>query len=581
MASAIFSPPADWWKKMGDLEDRLAHAQYKLESSLAINATLVSDAAKAADAQAAAEKRAVIARQLVEQLRSRHTKSKMDDAEWDANVDLQERFDARGEELAELEQLRQALKTECSNKDKELADTRATIEQLRKSETSLERELAASKEKLQQQASDAKDIRANLDAAYADVQNKDAEYASLQKQKDAADAAFYAVQLELKDAREHYQNSQKRVEELESQKSAIEALEQSNAMLQADHDSLQALLDDRDREILVKDARILLLETQVQKALAAERKAVDEATKAEPAADLTTGLFASAEHTQDESLKAEIGSQADSDDFQGDGAGDDIDLASEPEISLGFSAIQTIEITPADAATTAASAQTIVSSSQIGTTSTQTDAPKLTQAATETILQYAPTVHEERHVETQTLSTGLSDRGTMTDTPDEIPSVAMADQDTQTDAQAETPRVTLVDDHTQTNTETQLITMSDCGVQTDPQPAPTPAVARPKKNWKWWNFFFWLFAFLTVFFAYLSLELFIAKEDWRLSNNRHGVNRMYNSLGYKQRGRHLFGHIPVCYENHSNVVLESMCEHFTDYVKKAERYLGGEPKMLW
>ena len=787
MASAIFTPPAEFWQQFGELKDRLANVEYKLDKALAVNAALVSDAAKAADARAAAEKRAAIAQQLVEKLRAHHTKCNMDDdAKWDVHVDLQQQLDAASRELTELRQERDSLAAEGRKKDAEIERRGITIDQLKDSESSLERELAGAKDKLRQQISDTNDIRANLDSAYADLTNKDEHYGVLQKQKNAVDSELHAVRLELKDAHEHYQESQKRVEELESQKSAIEELELSNATLQADHDSLQAMLDDCDRTILVKDARILLLENQVQKAMAAERKAQDGAIQAEStsessiepvAAKPATELFATAQHDQSESLEADLGSQADADDFQGDS--DRADLITEPEISLDYSEISIVDTTPVAAATATASAQTTISTSQTDTPSqtedvqpdtkpsavpseanvlqlwddtiepvlkhskdaliddivsrlrdltqktratsstqteeesvdhqplieaitqtdlpnlvqtaaetivqyvpvdsqsllteattqteapelsqavtqtvvdyalvsqspfieattqtdspelnqavtqtvaeyapvsqsplvestmqtdapkltqaatqtilhdapvdsqlplteatTQTDPPKLTQAATETILQHAPTVYEERHVQTQTLPTDKADQAIQTDTPDEAPSVATADQDTQTDAQTETPRATLADQPTQTLFEARHIDMS---TQTDPQPTPSSVATTPSKSHRKSSFFTWSTAF-AIFFAWLSLCLYIWKEDWRLTNNRSGVNRLYNSMGYKRRGRHLFGAIPVCYQQHENLIFESMCEQFAIGVAKLEAYAGVKYGPRW
>ncbi|KAK7192021.1 hypothetical protein PSPO01_01593 [Paraphaeosphaeria sporulosa] len=640
---------ADLQKQVNQLSTDVRTLQAEREVARATNDTLIRAGAAAETAKAKAERKLVVSERFFKSMHEHHRacpgSMETTDHAWEYGLQIQNENTRLGEEVKQLKDDRTRLENDLADKAKESEAKEQEAATLKRRNDELTRHRDELKAKLDQETKDAADIRTNLDTAYADLQHRIDEHNKLRKQKDDTDADLLDAKLQLQDALEHYQHSQARIEELESQKSAIEALERETATLQADMDGMQEKLNDHDRTVLVKDARIAYLETQVQKALEAAARAQDEQNKADAAVDPTTAEPTSV--TTGGSLEDELN---DIDEEL------DTEAASQLDFSLELvAAFTAVEIAPVDESTTTSSTQTAVSSAQgvtsftqtdvstageiipvepsatlsesdirvlwksriepalrnlstpssssidlgfiieavqdltgsaLTTTSTQTEAveekepqlsfsletvthiapaafslessatqteaPKLAHAGTSTFFDQPPVVYEERH--------------TQTDTPEPV---VHEERHTQTD----TPQLT------QTGTSTVLdqppVFQEDRHTQTDIQAPPTGVYAPKKRS------FFSLSTALAIFFALLAILYYTELESWKNSSNRAGVNRLYNSMGYQRRGRHLFGTIPVCYERGETWLTEALCQQFAAGIQKIEAQIGIEYPSRW
>ena len=636
--------------------------------------------------------------------------------------ELEQQADVRDNELKALRSERDVLIEQCKIKDASLEAERVIADKAEESRKDLEHELASAKHdfklKLEQRNSDIEDLRANLDSAYAELRHRDDEVRTQAKQKDDAEARLYAVQLELQDAHDHYQASQELVEERDSQIYTLRALEQSNATLQAEADSLQEKVHENERDKLVKDARIMQLENMYQKVLADEQKALEKQAREQHAVDPTAEPPTAAQGQSLATELNEVDSDVDSDDFPG------ILEQSDPEVILEFSQIQTIDTTPVAPAIAIAPVPVEVA--------TQTYLPELDLTKPEVVLDIAPVVHEEWQTQTepvtlldlapivqasntQTEPTTLLDfapvvqvsstqteptiildlapiaqvSNTQTE-PETVMDFSPVDAALQENIQTEPETVldfapvarqentrtepetildlapiaqqkhtqiepeTILDfaptaqqENTQTEPETILdfapapialqeytrtepttivdlaptvsqathtqtepttifdlaptvpvydpspvdegvpnaprfkklrLPMSDQNTQTDPQPQthPTTIIVRSKKG----GFFSWS-TILAIVFALFAINYYSEAHAWRHTDRAVGLNRLYHTRGYRQRGRHLFSTIPVCYEHQANFIAESFCEQWEVGVKAMERYIGIPDYRRW
>jgi hypothetical protein len=176
------------------------------------------------------------------------------------------------------------------------------------------------------------------------------------------------------------------------------------------------------------------------------------------------------------------------------------------------------------------SLDTVAHIAPVESSATQTEPPKLTHTGTSTTLDQPPVVHEERHTQTETPTLTHTGTSTVLDQPP----VMHEERYTQFDLQAP-PKVVFVS----------------------------------KKS-----SFFSLSTAAAIFFALLAILYYVELESWKHSSNRAGVNRLYNSMGYQRRGRHLFGTIPVCYERGETWLTEAFCQRFAAGVQKAEAWIG-------
>lgn len=715
---------------------------------------LVREGASAASARALAERKLETTKQLFDSLHHHHSTctgtcpGSLPGAmasTFEEGLQLQTERLAFGQEIKLLKDDRNRLQKELTDKTKESEAKEQEAATLKRRTDELAHALHDLRGKHDHVLKDAADIRNNLDSAYADLTRKNQEQHTLRKLKDDADAARYGYELQLKDAIEHYQQSQHRVEQLESQKSAIEALERHNATLQADSDVMQDRLNDHDRTVLVKDARISYLETQLQKALEAAARAQDEQNKAEAAVDPTTAEPPSAPALV-QSLGAEledIGEFPDSEaasqfeqtielvnaftaaqtapvdvpttNFSPQAAASfaqtdvtttgeiipvepaetlsqsdihtlwssriepalrNLSTSSQSNIDLSF-IIETVQdVTGSSLSTTSTqtepeeekkeqlslSFETVAHVAPVAallvSSSTQTDAPKLMHVGTSTVFDHAPVVYAERDTqtdaadpvkqeerETQTdiaelAHSGTSmvpiaheerdtqtdiaepivheERNTQTDGPTlahtgtSTVSIVHEERDTQTNiadpvvheenqTQTDGPKLTHTGTSTaldqpptvheerntqtdapqleQTGTSTILdqlpIFQGDQGTQTDFPVPPTVVHITKKRS------FFSLSTALAIFFAVLSLLYYAELDSWKNSNNRAGVNRLYNSMGYQRRGRHLFGTIPVCYERGETWLGEALCQQWAYGIQKIEAQIGVKYPERW
>lgn len=399
----------EFWASTDQHFDTALHFLDKAEEARC----LVSTIAKPSDNGAAAEKRVPAAAKPAAVLQ--HANCNMDASVDDASVDdasvdpqqlreerdalrkgrdedearlydLEEQAIARDTELEALRSERDALVEQCKTKDAALEAERLVADKAEELRKNLEHELASTKHdlklKLDQRNGDIDDLRANLDSAYAEIGHKDDEIRAQLKHKDDAEAKLYSVQLELEDAHEHYQASQKLIEERDSQIDALRALELSNATLQVEADSLQEKVHENERDKFVKDARIMQLENMYQKLLVDERKALEKQAREQEAVDPTVE---SPIAKQGQSLATELdeaGSDVDSDDFQGNL--DQSDLAP----ALEFSEIKTVDTAPV-----------VPVPAQVAT---QNQPTQLGLTAPKVVMDLAPIVHKELPTQTQT-----------------------------------------------------------------------------------------------------------------------------------------------------------------------------------
>lgn len=496
------------------------------------------------------------------------------DAAWDRGVQLEGELKTAQEQIDQLRKEKAALEKDLGDKVLDCTSRAAEVANLQRSKEQLARSVGTAKTKLRNQEKDAADIRNNLDRAHADLTAKEVELGRLRQQADDSTARLLLAQLQLDDAHRHYQQSQQRVEELESQKSAIETLEQNAATLQAEADSMQAALSDSERAVAVKDARIIHLEAAVQKALAGEARAVAEANVARDPVDEAPAFVVIPEGGASLEQELENASDVSSLDslFEDRDAGEE-DLA-ELEPSSAFSEILKGMAAPATAATQSVATQTsrteqsehstqtetpaVSVQAEMVSSGTQTDTPPTveqakvvdsgTQTATPIAVEQAKLVEHSTQTENAPIIDGqeeLVDHSTQTESPMAIEQAKFGEHSTQTD---KAPIIELVEHSTQTN-------------------AP-PSITRKKRG---------SFSFATaaaIFFALLAIFWYVEADAYRTTNNRFGVNRLYNSMGYQRRGRHLFGAIPVCYEHHESWLAEGLCQQFASGVQALEAYAG-------
>ncbi|KAF1973924.1 hypothetical protein BU23DRAFT_126832 [Bimuria novae-zelandiae CBS 107.79] len=642
------------------------------------------------------------------------------------------------------------LKKEFDDKVDDLAAKTEEASALERARDALTQKLKDQGDKLQQQKSVNIDIRTHLDNAYADLNDKGDELRTLHKEKDDKEAELFAAQLQLRDAHEHFQQSQKRIEELELQKAAIEAIETDNATLQAEVDHMQETLSEAERTVLVKDARIAQLEISLQKALQAEARAIAQAHDAQNAVDpVVAETSPSPALAAGKSLEDELDELEDTSSFGsiGSQSNDDYDTlaaatttastqteAQEPSLSTTTSTaahiapdepqqpsldttistaadtspveppfilseadaqklflhkiLPTLQQAAASSTATAAPSHTVniivesmrpltevtrtTSSTQtedeekepLSEATTQTDLPNLTQTGTSTVLDFPPVIHEEHTTQTELpilTQTGTStvldfppivheEQSTQTDLPTlaqtgtstilDFPPIIHGERTTQTElptlahvgtstvldfppvvheeqtTQTELPSLAQIGTSTvldfppivneEQSTQTELLSLAQTGTsivldfppvlheeqhtqieaphvltfnqhtQTDLQTPPTPVVITRKKR-----SIFSLSTTAAIFFALLSVFLYAEVESWRTSNNIVGVNRLYNSMGYQRRGRHIFGTVPLCYERHNNWLAETFCQQFASGVQAIEAYAGIEYPITW
>lgn len=622
------------------------------EKAQATNDALVRAGAAAQSAKAEAERKLAISQKLFESLRQHHLACNGNgngnmsaEAEHDRAVDLEKENADLKAAVKQLKDDKHRLEGDLAHKVKEIINQGNDASKFQRANDELTQKLKDTKTQLQQEISDAADIRTNLDSAYADLSRKEDEHRALRKQKDDTAAELYAAQLQLKDAHDYFQQSEKRVEEIESQKAAIQALEQDNATLQADVDNMQTLLEEQDRTVLVKDARIAYLENQCQKALAAAARAQD---KANAAADPTTAEPTSIALAPDESLQDELDhlSEASDELFHVD---DDAEAELEPSLELRAD-YPTVETAPfqapppthsstqtavsftqnvtsstqtevPSAQATTSSTQTEVSSAQVTTSSTQTEShtaaetlpvepqqPTLTLAPLSTVeiapIEPSTTLSAsdvrllwERQIEPalQTLST--SSTGTIHFILERVQDLTHATRTTSSSQTEEELRVsdTITTasiapvEFRQVQTEPPKLTHTGSSTVLDEPPVanierhtqtdiePLPSVVTVHKK----NSFFSISTALAIFFAILSLLYWAELETQRTTDNRIGINRLYNSMGYQRRGRHLFGTIPVCYEHGETWLTEALCQQFAAGVQKAEAWAGISYPSTW
>ncbi|KAJ4356676.1 uncharacterized protein N0V89_004712 [Didymosphaeria variabile] len=628
----IFNTGETWSQLHSNLQkqvNQLVHDVKELQAERVVarttNDALIRAGAAAETAKAEAERKLAVSRALFESMHKHHracpgNMSTQDDQAWDYGVKLQDQNKELTKEVKELKDERSRLENDLAFKtqESETKEKEAAVLQHRKDE--LTQQLTKVRQNLEQETKDAADIRNNLDTAYADLTRKEEEHRALRKQKDDAEAELYSAKLQIQDAHDHYQQSQKRVEELESQRSAIEALEQENATLQNEVDNMQEALNDHDRTVLVKDARIAYLENQVQKALTAAARAQDEQNKANAAEDPTTAESTSVAIAPVVSLQDEFEDLSEpADDLF------DTEAASQLEPSLELvTAITTANIAPFDAPTTTSSTQTAVSPAQAVTYSTQTevsttadiapiDAPtttsftqttvssaqaltSLTQTEVSTTADIPPTEPQQPALDIALAtpvaiapvepSTTLSASDVrilwdnqiepalrklvpssshtvhfivervqdLTDSMRTTSATQVEHEETEAEELSISPFTTAA--HiapvessttqtdppklTQTGTSTVLdlpsVVHEDRHTQTNIQSPSHVVVVRKKSS------ILSLSTALALFFALLSIFYYVELESWKHSNNRAGVNRLYNSMGYQRRGRHLFRH---------------------------------------
>ncbi|KAL5429775.1 hypothetical protein PMIN04_000154 [Paraphaeosphaeria minitans] len=713
---------ADLQKQVNKLNVDVKALQAEREVARATNDALIRVGAAAETAKAEAERKLVVSERLFKSLHEHHracpgSMETTSDLAWEYGLQIQNENARLTGEAKELKDERIRLENDLADKAKESEAKEHEAATLKRRNDELTKHRDELKVKLDQETKDAADIRTNLDAAYADLQHKIDEHRALRKHKDDTDAELHDAKLQLQHALHHYQQSQTRIEELETQTSAVEALDREIATLQADMDMMQGKLHDSDRTVLVKDARIAYLETQVQKALEAAARAQDEQNKADAAVDPTTaeptsvlttgGSLEDELNDIDEELDAEVASQL------------------EPSLEL-IAAITTAQTAPVDASTTTSSTQTAASLAQAVTSFTQTDVsttgeiipiepsatlsesdirvlwksriepalrnlstsssstvdlrfiletvqdltgsalttnstqteaeeekdlqlsfsletvahvapveyslessatqtetPKLTHVGTFTVLDHPSVTNEERYTQTDTAEpVALEERHTQTDT---AKPVALEERHTQTDAsklaqtgtsmvldqppvvyeerqaQTDAPKLTQTgtstaldqppivheERHTQTDTpqlrqtgtstvlDQPPIVQEDRHTQTDMQAPPKVVYAHKKRS------FFSISTALAIFFALLAFLYYTELESWKDSSNRAGVNRLYNSMGFQRRGRHLFGTIPVCYERGETWLTEAFCQQFAAGIKKIEAQIGIEYPSRW
>ncbi|KAL1606317.1 hypothetical protein SLS60_003719 [Paraconiothyrium brasiliense] len=612
------------------------------------NDALIRAGAAAETAKTAAERKLAVSRKLFESMHEHHracpgNMSTQDDA-WEYGLKLQDHNLELKEEVKQLKEERSRLENDLAFKTQESETKEKEGAVLQRRNDELTQHLTEVKQNLEQETKDAADIRTNLDTAYADLTRKEEEHRVLRKQKDDAEAELYGAKLQLDDAHNHYQQSQKRVEELESQRSAIEALEQANAALQNDLDNMQEAFNDHDRTVLVKDARIAYLENQVQKALTAAARAQDEQNKANAAEDPTTAESTSVAIAAGESLQAEFENLSEpADDLF------DTEAASQLEPSLELiAAITTVDIPPIDAHSTTSSTQTAVSSAQAVTSSTQTepsttadiapiDVPPTTSSTQTEVFTTAdippsepqqpaldiafaspvavapvepsttlsasdvrnlwenkiePALRNLRPSPSHTIDFIVERVQDLTDSMRTTSATQTEDEEKEAEELNISPLTTAA--HiapvessttqtdppklTQTGTSTVLdlppVVHEDRHTQTNIQ-SPPHVVIRKKSS------ILSLSTAFAIFFALLSIFYYAELESWRHSNNRVGVNRLYNSMGYQRRGRHLFGTIPVCYEQGETWLTEAFCQQFAAVVQKAEASVGIKYPSRW
>ncbi|KAF2438499.1 hypothetical protein P171DRAFT_449134 [Karstenula rhodostoma CBS 690.94] len=696
---------ADLQKQVNQLNADVRTLMQEREVARATNDALIRAGAAAETGKAEAERKLVVSGRLFKSLHEHHRAcpGSMDatsDQAWEYGLEIQAENARFKEEVKQLKDDRLRLETDLAFKAKESETKEKEAAALKRRTDELTQARDELRDKLDQETKDAADIRTNLDTAYADLTRKGEEHRALRKQKDDIEAELFGTKLQLQDAHDHYQQSQQRVAELESQKSAIEALERDNATLQADHDHMQEKLNEQDRAVLVKDVRIGYLETQVQKALTAAARAQDAQNKADAAVDPTTAEPTSVV-TTGESLEDELNNS---------GELYDPEAASQLELSLELvAAVTAAHTAPVDAPTTTSSTQTAVSPTQVVTSSTltqvsttadtspvepsamlsesdvhalwetriepalrilstssprtidlrfivetvqdltgssltttstqteeeekneelsisletvadiapvelslessvtQTESPKLTHTGISTVFDQPPVVYEERHTQTNTPTAVYEERHTQTDAPQlkqtgtstvlDHPPVVHEERHTQTDAPQLTqtgtstvldhPPVVHEERHTQTDapqltqtgTSTVLdeppIVQEDRHTQTDIQAPPTVVYVPKKRS------IFSLSTALAIFFALLAILYYAELESWKNSSNRAGVNRLYNSMGYQRRGRHLFGTIPVCYQRGETWLTEAFCQQFAAGVQKIEASIGIKYPSTW
>ncbi|KAJ4290210.1 hypothetical protein N0V90_010425 [Kalmusia sp. IMI 367209] len=585
-----FSASSTWESLFSNIQNEVTELRREVNSlktrydnAVASNTALIAASAKAEAAKAEAEKKATIARDLFNNLRTHHSTCD-GNMDWEHGVALEQEVDDLKEKNKDLRARNTSLEDTQRRKNEELEAAGTAVNTLKAANKNLEQRLDEEKSKLEQQKKDAADIKVNLDTAYADLERKDADNRVLRKQKDDIDAARHELELKLHDAEQLYQQSQNRVAELESQKTAIEELEQDNATLQTDVDNLQERLNEHDRTILVKDARINRLEEQIQRALLdnlkTQRNAEDLANAA--TSPISAEPLSSLDVAQSESLEAELENASDASDF---GA----EFEPEPVLELA-NVTSIVDIAPIDApqiatsstqtepkqpnfsiaVSSAAHVAPVEPQKALSTAETQTEPPELTHIGTSTVLDLPPILLKEQAIQMEQPRLTLTRLSSTHVAPVEPVKTKLTHVGTST--VLDYPPVVIKEQNTQTDAAAAI--MKDQPTQTDPSPIPSPTVSKKRGVIS-------ISTAMAIFFALLSLFYFMENEALQNYGSHGYTNRLYINGGPLRRGRHLFGMFPLCYEEGSTWATEAMCQQFASGVKALESWAGIEYPVLW
>ncbi|OCL06906.1 hypothetical protein AOQ84DRAFT_68771 [Glonium stellatum] len=191
---------------------------------------------------------------------------------------LQEQSDSKDKTIREHENQIRKQREEIEYHQSSLNEANSKHSELKGKHDALQRELDNEKDQVEKDKDALADIQTTLNKLQADITQKDAE--NIQIRKDADN-----WMLRCRESEEKLESLQQEWSEQQDQASQLEEDLKQLGQLQAQYDELERevtehreLMEEKDNEISVKDARIQRLETELQKAMAQSIAAAGSAT---------------------------------------------------------------------------------------------------------------------------------------------------------------------------------------------------------------------------------------------------------------------------------------------------------------